>query len=62
MNVRLPQHESDPTNGDCVSLTPEGEFSINKHDGLTVLTKAQAEQIAAMLLAWVNYYSEEQPR
>ena len=61
MNVRLPQHESDAINGDCGALTFEGEFSINKHDGLTVLTKAQAEQIAAMLLAWVHYAGPVRP-
>lgn len=54
MKVDLPQHRNDALIGDAIDLEESGEFSINKFDGLTVLTKAQAREVAAMLIEWAN--------
>jgi hypothetical protein len=52
MDIRLPQHDGQSIYGDRVTLTSDGTLSINKFDGITTITKAQARQIADMLVAW----------
>jgi len=53
--VKLPQHEyATGTEGNVIRLDDDGTFSISGYDGLTVLTKNQAREVAAMLLRWAS--------
>ncbi|HET9534274.1 MAG TPA: hypothetical protein VFP43_02875 [Mesorhizobium sp.] len=54
MEVKLPQHEGDGVCGGEVTLADNGTFAIGGFDGITVLTKEQAREIAAMLLKWAD--------
>lgn len=54
MEVKLPQHEGDGVCGAEVTLDEKGNFTIGGFDGITVLTKQQAREIAAMLLEWAE--------
>jgi hypothetical protein len=55
MIVMLPQHfDHAGFEGDEIELEDNGRFSINGYEGLTVLTPAQAREVAAMLLEWAD--------
>jgi hypothetical protein len=55
MELKLPQHcPGDGMLGDTITLNDDGTFSISGYDGITVLTKEQASDLAKMLLLWAE--------
>ena len=52
--VRLSQHADASVEGDVIGLYDDGTFIINRYDGITKLTPAQAREVATMLLQWAD--------